>query len=94
MNQFDRDKSELGWRAAMGLWLENRTTAPKITGWTPPERAAKIIRPWADQGNYSEIAVYEPEEITAMLLDRPKPSQAEMIEAARRYCRVRYGLDQ
>lgn len=80
----------------MSLWLENRTTAPKITGWTPPERtgALKIVRPWADQGNYIEIAVYEPEEITAMLRDRPKPSQAEMIEAALRYCRARYGLGQ
>jgi len=35
-NQFDRDKAELGWRAAVGLWLENRTSAPRIIGWTVP----------------------------------------------------------
>lgn len=38
MNQFDRDRSELGWRAAMSLWMENRATAPKVIGWTSPER--------------------------------------------------------
>lgn len=37
-NQFDRDKAELGWRAAMGLWLENRASAPRIIGWVAPER--------------------------------------------------------
>jgi hypothetical protein len=36
--QFDRDQAELGWRAAMGLWLENRTGAPRIIGWVSPER--------------------------------------------------------
>jgi hypothetical protein len=34
VSQFDLDKEELGWRAAMGLWLENRECAPKIVGWT------------------------------------------------------------
>lgn len=38
MNQFDRDQSELGWRVAMALWLENRKGAPKIIGWTDPAR--------------------------------------------------------
>jgi hypothetical protein len=35
---FDRDNFELGWRAAMGLWLENRTFGPKIVGWVSPFR--------------------------------------------------------
>jgi hypothetical protein len=38
MNQFERDKSELGWRVAMALWLENRTTAPRIINWQDPMR--------------------------------------------------------
>jgi hypothetical protein len=37
-SQFDRDTASLGWRAAMGLWLENRTTAPRIIGWVEPAR--------------------------------------------------------
>jgi hypothetical protein len=38
MNQFDRDESELGWRVAMGLYLENRTGAPKIIAWVDSHR--------------------------------------------------------
>jgi hypothetical protein len=38
LNQFDLDKAELGWLVAMGLWLENRTSAPRIIGWTDPMR--------------------------------------------------------
>jgi len=38
MNQFDRDVAELGWRAAMALWLENRTTGPITLGWTDREQ--------------------------------------------------------
>jgi hypothetical protein len=38
VNQFEKDVSELGWRAAVALWLENRTTAPKIFAWISPER--------------------------------------------------------
>lgn len=38
LNQFERDVALLGWRAAMGLWLENRASAPKIIGWTEYER--------------------------------------------------------
>jgi hypothetical protein len=38
LNQFERDVALLGWRVAMSLWLENRTSAPRIIGWTEPER--------------------------------------------------------
>lgn len=44
-NQFERDVAELGWRAAMGLWLENRTAAPRIVGWTEPERRPVRVTP-------------------------------------------------
>ncbi len=51
-DQFDRDKAELGWRAAMGLWLENRTSAPRIIGWTDPwlenRTSAPRIIGWTD----------------------------------------------
>lgn len=34
VNHFDRDRSELGWRAAMALWMENRSSGPRVIGWT------------------------------------------------------------
>ncbi len=41
-NRFDRDREELGWRAAMSLWLENRDSAPRIIGWTDPIRVTSL----------------------------------------------------
>jgi hypothetical protein len=39
-NQFEHDRTTLGWRVAMGLYLENRTTASKIIAWADPFRAS------------------------------------------------------
>jgi hypothetical protein len=39
VNRFDRDKSELGWREAMALWLENRSSGPRVIAWRNPFRS-------------------------------------------------------
>jgi hypothetical protein len=33
-NQYNRDLAELGWRAALGFWLENRDSGPHVVGRT------------------------------------------------------------